>query len=403
MRGFADILEESPLSPNINEKLLGLSINITNSITNQFLGSDAQRITDNRIQNNAINNIKPEKTSIQLNPNQNYNENQPLQNFEMDFRYVFEDEEEIRSPSEVFQKLNLEASEQGHKFFKGPTNKKTGYCYFYCKYRFKTVDIKDEEGVNNSKKKINSSKININCPSYYSLKRQRNGAYILKGFNLLHNHKGVDFDDLTESMKQDLNYIPQWVSIVDVVDYLEAKYGMRKLNYQKVYYHFRKIRPLLGPRDCEHFHQHLVENNFLVRTAVDSTDQALCKIIFISPVMKTNYDFFGDIILIDSTYQTNIYKAPLVTFTGIACNGKNVLFCMAFINEETYETYQWLMKNFIELTGKEPKLVVTDGDLAICKTMNNYKDKFPHFICQWHLERNIRRHFSYLKNCFSQI
>ena len=36
----------------------------------------------------------------------------------MDFQYVPEGEEEIRSPNEIFQKLNSEASEQGYKFLK---------------------------------------------------------------------------------------------------------------------------------------------------------------------------------------------------------------------------------------------------------------------------------------------
>ena len=43
---------------------------------------------------------------------------------------------------------------------------------------------------------------------------------------------------------------------------------------------------------------------------------------FATKVMEENYRLFGDIILIDSTYQTNIYKVPLVLFTGISVEGK---------------------------------------------------------------------------------
>ena len=57
----------------------------------------------------------------------------------MDYRHIFD--EEIKSSDEASQRLNLEASENGYKFYKGPTNKKTGYCYFYCKYKFKNAEL----------------------------------------------------------------------------------------------------------------------------------------------------------------------------------------------------------------------------------------------------------------------
>ena len=398
LRGLADIIEDSPRSPEIHQRLFGLSISISNTITEKLIPSNNQQIADqerDRLPNSQRTNLTG-NTRSESNNRENV-ETQSSQNFEVDFRYVLEDEE-IRSPTEAFQRLNLEASGQGYKFFKGSTNKKTGYSYFYCKYRFKNI-MKDVEA---SKKgtldKKNSSQKSLFCQSYYSIKKLNDGSFQLSGFGLNHTHPGMDFDDLTDSMKQDLNYIPQWVNIVDVVDYLEAKYGVKRLSYQKVYYHFRKIKPLLGPNDCEFFCQHLKENNFAVKEDIDPNDRTLCKLLFISPVMKANYQKFGDIVLMDSTYQTNIYKAPLVVFSGIAWNGKNILFGLAFINNETHETYKWIVRNFIELhEGKEPKLMVTDGDLAICKTMNEYSPKFPHFLCQWHLERNIRRNFNYLK------
>ena len=46
----------------------------------------------------------------------------------------------------------------------------------------------------------------------------------------MHNHKGDDFDGVADSMKQDLYRIPKWVKITDVVDFLESKYNVHKLN-----------------------------------------------------------------------------------------------------------------------------------------------------------------------------
>ncbi len=127
---------------------------------------------------------------------------------------------------------------------------------------------------------------------------------------------------------------------------------MRGLNYQKVYYHFRKVRPLLGNKDCQYFVNYLSGKLFDFHYNVDD-DQNLCKIVFVSSVMKQNYKDFGDIVLIDATYQTNIYKAPLVLFTGIGVDGRNLLFGMAFINSESLETYKWLLEKFFLIHEKK--------------------------------------------------
>ncbi len=102
--------------------------------------------------------------------------------------------------------------------------------------------------------------------------------------------------------------------------------------------------------------------------------------------MKQNYKDFGDVVLIDATYQTNIYKAPLVLFTGIGVDGKNLLFGMAFINNESSETYQWLLEKFFLIHEKKPCLIVIDRDAAICSVISSYSTEFNHLIAQKYLQ-----------------
>lgn len=236
--------------------------------------------------------------------------------------------------------------------------------------------------------------------SFYRFKEISKGRYTLKTFELNHSHEGKDISDLTESMKNDLIYISKSQSISSIVDFLEAKYNISKLNYQKVYYAFRKVKPLFGADDCEHFHSYLKEKNFFVESMLNGYNESLCKLFFASPTMQYNYNLFGDIILIDATYNTNIYKVPLVVITGIGCDGRNLVFGMAFVNDETLETYEWIFKAFLSAHKKPPNLIVSDGDPAICSTIASLCKDHPetnHFICQWHLKRNLKRHFSFLK------
>ena len=87
----------------------------------------------------------------------------------------------------------------------------------------------------------------------------------------------------------------------------------------------------------------------------------------------------------------------MLVFTGIASNGKNILFALAFINNELYTTFKWALEAFLQIHQKDPHLMFSDGDLAICKTLDEYSDRFTHLLCQWHFIRNLNRNFSYLK------
>ena len=94
----------------------------------------------------------------------------------------------------------------------------------------------------------------------------------------------------------------------------------------------------------------------------------------------------------DSTYNTNVYRIPLVVLTGIRNDGKNVLFGLALVNDETFETYKWILENFFNANNKQyPKLIVSDGDKAMYKALGEYKDvPIVHLLCQWHVKRNMK-------------
>ena len=124
--------------------------------------------------------------------------------------------------------------------------------------------------------------------------------------------------DLTEAMKLDLKLIKRNKSINDIVEFLETKYKCQGLNYQRVYYQFRKVKPLFGLSDCAHFTNYLRIAGFYVDHILQEDDETLCKLFFVSPIMKFNYSLFNDVLILDTTYNVNKYKIPLLIFTGIA-------------------------------------------------------------------------------------
>jgi len=302
--------------------------------------------------------------------------------FEVDLREVFHEE---LSLEEALEKLNIEASELGYKFRVGPSTKTRGYYSFYCKYGRKTKQDSNSKGDEDNR-----------CGAFFRF-RTLKGKLQLRTFNLMHNHPGVDFHELTDAMKKDLEFVSRRTKIIDVVSFLESKHRTN-LSYQQVYYTFRKIKPLFTKNDCHHFISYLEKEGFQVSFEVNEEDQDLCKLFFASKTMQANYKDFGDIMEIDTTYNTNIYSIPLVVFTGIARNGKNLLFGLALINDEKFETMKWVLESFLSChQQKNPTLIVSDGDLALCKAIQIVFEDSKHLLCQWHIARNLRRNFSYLK------
>ncbi len=383
---IGETLRRAEYSPNLLHHFLQTSNSLTNSLifppsTQDFSKKEEKLSSLSQNQKNASNQICLERKD----------------NIEANFLYVIE--EPFENSDEALQLLNFEASKHGFKFVKGSADKQRGYFSLYCKYKRKKGKISQESiKIANDDDQIeekDKEPLEICCSAYYRWKLFQ-GKWTLVKSDQFHSHKGVDCGELSESMKEDLKNAPRWINIVSIMSFLEAKYNKKNLSYHKVYKQFRKIKPLLGAQDCAYFHNYLVQKGFHTAIEMNKVEQYLCKLFFASKIMKENYASFGDIVLIDSTYQTNIYKVPLVVFTGIAPDGRNIIFGMAFVNEK-YATYQWLLKHFLQMHEKTPNLFVTDGDPAICKAVGDYFLQSEHFVCQWHLKRNLTRHFAYLK------
>ena len=216
-------------------------------------------------------------------------------------------------------------------------------------------------------------------------------------FCQVHNHTGKDVRDITENMISDMRYMSKSRRIIDIVRFLELKHKC-SLSYHQVYYRFRKEKPLFGSFDCQNLINYLENRDAKYLPVLNDQNQALTKLLFVTNAMRNNYEKFSDILLVDATYNTNIYHIPLLIFSGIANDGRNIVFGMALINDETFETYEWALRVFFEFHNEKlPRVIVTDSDPSLLKAIKPYESEVCHFLCQWHIAKNLTRNFKYLK------
>ncbi|KAL6138512.1 hypothetical protein ACLB2K_063794 [Fragaria x ananassa] len=108
-----------------------------------------------------------------------------------------------------------------------------------------------------------------------------------------------------------------------------------------------------------------------------------------------DYQCYGDVLIFDNTYKTNVYNRPLVLFVGTNNYRGSIIFDAALISNKTEETYTWLLHTFLDSNGKMPKAVLTDSDEAMRKVIETVMPEARHRLCIWHIGKNA---FTHLKS-----
>ncbi|KAL6189242.1 hypothetical protein ACLB2K_040631 [Fragaria x ananassa] len=102
------------------------------------------------------------------------------------------------------------------------------------------------------------------------------------------------------------------------------------------------------------------------------------------------YNAFGDVVIIDSTYKTNIYSCPVILFVGSNNHRGTVLFAYAIVADENEATFTWVIEKFLQsINNKHPITVLTDGEKVMCIVLKTLMSTTRHRLCAWHIGRNI--------------
>ncbi|CAG8456304.1 3913_t:CDS:2 [Racocetra fulgida] len=112
---------------------------------------------------------------------------------------------------------------------------------------------------------------------------------------------------------------------------------------------------------------------------------------------------FSEVVLVDATYKTNVYKLPFVNFVGIGNLGVNKLqtfrIAGAWISDESENSYIWVIKQLISLIFFDiiPLVFVTDNDAALTGAIRKFFPKTEYLLCTWHVlnnfKKNLRKYF----------
>ncbi|KAI8568306.1 hypothetical protein RHMOL_Rhmol02G0188100 [Rhododendron molle] len=107
-------------------------------------------------------------------------------------------------------------------------------------------------------------------------------------------------------------------------------------------------------------------------------------------ISRKSYYYFGDVVVFDTAYNTNRYSLVFTHILGVNHHGQTTLFGCAFLNEETTESFEWLLKEWLKaMPGGPPKMIITDQDPAMTKAIGNVLPNTLHRYCIWHITKKF--------------
>ncbi|XP_074576084.1 protein FAR1-RELATED SEQUENCE 5-like [Curcuma longa] len=126
-------------------------------------------------------------------------------------------------------------------------------------------------------------------------------------------------------------------------------------------------------------------SGFYYEYEVDS-DNRFSRCIWADHISRRAYSVFGDVVVFDTTYNTNKYGLIFAPFVGVNHHHQTIIFGCGFLSDEKAESFVWLFNKFIEAmpTGA-PKVIITDQDPAMTKAIAQVFPQTFHRYCLWHI------------------
>ena len=106
-----------------------------------------------------------------------------------------------------------------------------------------------------------------------------------------------------------------------------------------------------------------------------------------------DYDYFGDVLILDTTLRMDKYDMICAPFWGLNHHRQYVMFGCAFLLDESKESFVWLLETFMEAMGrKQPKTIVTDENQVMVEAVKVVLLDAEHQFGAWFIRRNALKH-----------
>ena len=224
------------------------------------------------------------------------------------------------------------------------------------------------------------------CQWHINLSQPISASYVrVNKFVDEHNHTlspdteifSTEFRALPDEMKNEIEYFVSCgvFDLHTIRSLVSPKYDFQYIHSQDMLNFIQKVKRQFvdTSNDSVKLLEYLLakqhdDSLFIVIPRIDMNSLRLTGIFWMSGEQQLLYNKYHDVVLHDNTALTNKYKWPLSLFLVVDCNNKSRLLAQAFVQDETEESYIWLLK-CLKRTNIEPKTIITDADPAMISAL----------------------------------
>ena len=127
----------------------------------------------------------------------------------------------------------------------------------------------------------------------------------------------------------------------------------------------------------------------------DRTSNRMNRLYVELPGAKAEWAVGGkhNVMLIDPTFGTNVYRFKLCLITSVSSSGHTVILAYVLIDVEGINDFDWIFRCHHKVFRTPPSVVFSDHDLNIEAAMQRMQDSlWPdvcHMLCIFHLSKNV--------------
>ncbi|VFQ86402.1 unnamed protein product [Cuscuta campestris] len=139
-----------------------------------------------------------------------------------------------------------------------------------------------------------------------------------------------------------------------------------------------------------YFNRMQVKNNGFFFSLDFDEESRLRNVFWADNRCRRCYTYFGDVITFDTTYLTNKYDTPLVSFVGVNHHGQSILLGCGLILQEDTDSFVWLFKTWLQcMDGIPPQGIITDQNRAVENAISIVFPHTKHRWCLWHILKKL--------------
>ncbi|XP_074318241.1 uncharacterized protein LOC141655039 [Silene latifolia] len=164
-------------------------------------------------------------------------------------------------------------------------------------------------------------------------------------------------------------------------------------NRRQIYNRSQKVRA--EERDGKNTAQQMsalaVQHKYVHYWVTDQETDELTHVFMAHPEAVKMFRSYYYVVLIDSTYKTNLYRLPLVEMVGVTPIGKSFVIAYALVTHESEDGYLWVLRKLKALLNDvvQSNAIVTDCEAGLLNAIPIVFPDSSHLLCLWHIYSNV--------------